>query len=48
MLCGVVAVGGRIVLGGGGLRWEGEAPAEQADAIGLCGISTRWETIAAE
>ncbi|MEY4188467.1 MAG: hypothetical protein RIT02_3501 [Planctomycetota bacterium] len=33
MLCGVVAVGGRSVLGGGGLRWEGEAPAEQADAI---------------
>jgi len=28
VLCRVVAVGGRIVLGGGGLRWEGEAPAE--------------------
>jgi hypothetical protein len=33
VLCGVVAVGGRIVLGGGGLLWEGEAPAEPADAI---------------
>ena len=33
MLCGVVAVGGRIVLGGGGLLWEGEAPAKPADAI---------------
>ena len=50
MLCGVVAVGGRSVLGGGGLRWEGEAPAEPADAIwfvwlfGLAGNDGRGMT----
>jgi hypothetical protein len=33
VFCGVVAVGGRRVLGGGGLLWEGEAPAEPAEVI---------------
>ena len=30
-----MALGGRGALGGGGLPWEGEAPAEPADAIWL-------------
>jgi hypothetical protein len=47
-------LGGRIDLGGGGsfgrwrLLWEGEAPAEPADVVGLCGCSPWREMMAAE